>query len=333
MINFGIIGMGIRGNLFARFISQNPYAELAAFSELDNDKRRDANKRWKVKSYKNYEDMLRNEKLQAVIVATPDFAHKEPVIKALHHELNVLVEKPFAINTEDAEEMLYEAKRAGTKCMVAFENRWNPVIVSAKNEIDRGSLGKIVTVNGLLSNTVHVPLKRFNWSSKTTCGWYLLCHLLDLTYYLTGRRAVSVYAFGTKELLKRAGIDTYDYIHTIVKYDDSGDGVYETLWILPESSPNVYDFKYYIYGEKGFIKINPEYQMIDMATDVFVYPRSLTVDYGHKMIGFPGYMLDDFIDCVRLDQPVPSSFEDGLSNTKLLEAIHNSLRTGTEEKV
>lgn len=333
MVSFGIIGMGIRGNLFAKFISQNPYAELIAFSELDDDKRETASEKWKVKGYKNYHDMLNEEKFKAVIVTTPDFAHKDPVKEVLRKELNVLVEKPFATSSEDAEEMVFEAKRAGTKCMVAFENRWNPTIVSVKNEIDHDSLGKIITVNGLLSNTIHVPLKRFSWSSKTTCGWYLLCHLLDITYYLTAKRAVYVYSFGKKDFLKKAGVDTYDYIHTIVKYDDGSDGIYETLWVLPESLPNVYDFKYSVYGEKGFIKINPGHQMIDMVTDKVFYPRSLIVDYGNKTVGFPGYMLDDFIDCIRLDQPVPSSFEDGLNNTKLLEAIHTSLRTGNEEKV
>ena len=331
MINFGIIGMGIRGNLFARFISQNPYAQLVAFSELDNDKNKNAVKRWKVEGYRNYKDMLKKEKLHAVIVTTPDHTHKDPVVEALRRDLHILVEKPFATNTDDAEHMVHEAKRAGTQCMVAFENRWNPVAVSTKNEINNDALGRIITVNASLSNTVHVPLKRFPWSSGTTCGWYLLCHLLDLTYYLTGRKATSVYAFGTKEILKRAGVDTYDYIHTIVKYGDNSDGVYETLWILPESSPNVYDFQYSIYGEKGYIKMNPGHQMIDKATDTFSYPRSLIVDYGNKIIGFPGYMSDDFVDCVRLGQPVQASFEDGLNNTKLLDAIHLSLRTGNEE--
>ncbi|MCX6090267.1 MAG: Gfo/Idh/MocA family oxidoreductase [Candidatus Atribacteria bacterium] len=332
MIKVGIVGMGIRGSMFARFASQNPYVELATFSEPDEKRKKQAEQNWKVKGYSSYDEMYEKESFDAVIITTPDFMHRDPVIKALGKKLHVLVEKPFSQRVEEAEEMLVLSRKVRTKCMIAYENRWNPVVIQAKKQISNNELGPILTINGLQSNTVFVPLQMISWASQTTCGWFLLSHLLDMTYFLTGKEAVSVYAHGTKKLLKERGVDTYDYIHSLVKFDDGTDGMYESLWCLPESFPHVFDVKCSFYGEKGFITVDFGHQMIDMATTSYKYLDSLLVDYGKKLVGFPGYMFDDFIDCIRLDLPSGASFEDGYRNTRLLVALHRSLQSGLEEK-
>lgn len=333
MVKLGIIGMGIRGKMFTRFAQQNPGAQVVTFSEPDEKRKNQAEKDWKVKGYLSYDEMFQKEDFDAVIITTPDFLHRDPVVKALKKGLHVLVEKPFSQKVDEAEEMLTLSKKAGTKCMVAYENRWNPVVVQAKKQIINGELGQILTINGLQSNTVFVPLNMISWSSHTTCGWFLLSHLLDMTYFLTGKEAVSVYAHGTKKLLKEKGVDTYDYIHTMVKFSDGTDGIYESLWCLPESYPHVFDVKCSFYGEKGFITVDFGHQMIDMATSSFKYLDSLFVDYGKKLVGFPGLMFDDFIESILLDLPTGASFEDGYRNTRLLSALHRSLESGQQEKV
>lgn len=333
MIKFAIIGMGIRGNLFARFLAQNPYAELVAFSEINPQNFEKASKTWKVKAYYKFEDMLEEEKLDAVIITVPDFAHYEPVMKSLEKGLHVMVEKPFAQRVEEAEMMLKKSVEVGSKCLVAFENRWNPVVVQAKSQIEQGKIGNILTFNGLLSNQVFVSTKMLSWASRSTCGWFLLSHLLDLVYFLSGKLPEKVYATGSKRFLKRLGVDTYDYIHVVVRYEDGSDGIFESVWCLPNSFPNIFDFKLSIYGEKGFLHINPTHQMLSLAAENYCYPSSLVVDYGDKLIGFPGFMLDDFVDSIRLNKEPLASFRDGLLNTRLLDAVHRSLESGKEEKV
>lgn len=333
MIKFAIVGMGIRGNLFARLLTQNPYAELVAFSEINSQVSEKASRTWKVRAYSRFEDMLEKEDLDAVIITTPDFAHYEPVMRSLERGLHIMVEKPFTQSLEEAETMFKKSIEVGSKCLVAFENRWNPAVVQAKNQIERGEIGNILTFNGLLSNQVFVPTQMLSWASRSTCGWFLLSHLLDLVYFLSGKLPESVYATGSKRFLKSLGVDTYDYIHVVVKYKDGSDGIFESAWCLPNSFPNVFDFKLSIYGDKGFLHINPAHQMLDLAAGSYRYPSSLVVDYGHKLIGFPGFMLDDFIDSIRLDREPLASFKDGLLNTRLLDAVHRSLESGKEEVI
>jgi len=334
MIKFGIVGMGIRGNLFARLLAQNPDAELVAFSEPDPTKLETASKTYRAKAYKDYCEMLERETLDAVIITTPDFAHKDPVIKSLEKGLHVLVEKPLAQKVEEAEEMLEKDLSAGTKCMVAFENRWNPSVLKAKEEIDGGKIGHILALNGSLSDTLFVPLNMISWSARTTCGWFLLSHLLDLAYFLSGKRATSVYASGTKRFLKELGVDTYDYIHVIVKYEDGSSGLFESAWCLPKAFPNIYDFRFSVYGEKGLLRIDLSYQMVETVTEEkYLWPQSLSVECNAKLICYPGFMLEKFIEIIKHDEVPQPSFEDGLQNTRLLDAIHRSLVSSKEEKL
>jgi len=333
MIKVGIIGMGIRGNMFAQLLEQNPFSELTVFSETDKNKMVEAQKNWGVPGYESFREMLEEDTIDAVIITTPDFYHKEPVLESLKKNLHILLEKPFSQNIGEAEEMLALSQKVKTKCMVAFENRWNPVIIQAKNQIETNKVGNILSVNALQSNTTFVPLKMIPWADKTTCGWFLLSHLFDMSYYLTKKKALSVYAHGTKKYLKRLGVETYDYIHAIVHFEDGTDGLYESMWCLPETYPHVYDVKMSIYGENGYLNFDFGHQMIDLASDKYKYLDTLFVNQGKKLIGFPGFMLDAFIDNIRMDQPTEANFEDGYYNTKLLVALHRSLEKGNIEKV
>ena len=82
MIQIGIIGMGIRGKLFAQTISQNDYAEVAAVSDPNAATLQEVTETFGVKGYGRYQDMIDETRLDAVIVATPDFLHKAPVLYA-----------------------------------------------------------------------------------------------------------------------------------------------------------------------------------------------------------------------------------------------------------
>lgn len=80
MIRFGIIGMGIRGRLYAGTIGQNPDAKVAAFSEIRESIREELEKTYHARGYGDYREMIDSEELDAVIVATPDFLHRDAVV-------------------------------------------------------------------------------------------------------------------------------------------------------------------------------------------------------------------------------------------------------------
>ncbi|WP_010272749.1 Gfo/Idh/MocA family protein [Paenibacillus senegalensis] len=334
MIRFGIVGMGIRGSLYANTIEQNPYAEVTAISDVDPERLKQYGQQYKAKGYTQVDEMLREETLDAIIIATPDFLHKEPVLAAAAKGLHIMIEKPLATNVEEAEEMAEAVERAGTKCLIAFENRWNSPFVAAKEAIQRGELGSIVTMNARLNDTIYVPTKMLKWSKGSTPGWFLFPHATDIGCWFKGSKPVQVYAVGTKKKLVAMGIDTYDSIQAVVTFEDQTHATFTTSWILPESMPLIYDFKYEIIGEDGALYLDLSDQMVRQAGgSQYKHVHTLGTPINGTLTSAPSYMLNAFIDNIRLGTEPDAGVRDGLMNTKLVHAIHRSVETGSIVKL
>ena len=95
MIKFGIVGIGTRGSLFADTIMQNPYAELVAVSEINEESLAKAKDKYQATGYTDVEEMIQNEVLDALVISTPDFLHYKPVMLAAKKGIHIMVEKPF----------------------------------------------------------------------------------------------------------------------------------------------------------------------------------------------------------------------------------------------
>lgn len=329
MIKFGIIGMGIRGKLYANTIGQNPYAKVTSFCEVNEAAHQELQKMYQAKAYRDYREMIDKEELDAVIIATPDFLHKDAVIYAAEHKLPMMVEKPFSTSVEECAQMTEAVERNEVKCMVAFENRWSLPFIHTKNLIAAGELGDILNVYAKLNNTTFVPTKMLPWAGQTTPAWFLFPHLVDMASWLTGKEVAGVYATGVKRRLAEAGIDTYDSIQAILTYEDGSAGVFTTTWVLPETYPVVADQKMSIVGDKSSLDIDLCEQMLRMATqDNFNNPRVLGTPIHGKLNAPPCHMLNSFIDNLKDGTAPLANQRDGLRNTVIIQAIHESVSTG-----
>jgi predicted dehydrogenase len=333
MIKFGIVGMGIRGTLFADTIRQNPYAELIAVTDVSETNLQKAVNDYGVHGYADAADMIRREPLDAIVIATPDFLHKQPVLLAAERGIHMMVEKPFTTSVEEAEAMRDAVAKAGVKCMVALENRWNSPFVAVKQSVDSGEIGNIVTLNSRLNDTIYVPTRMLKWASRSSPGWFLLPHVADIACWLKGVRPTVAYAVGTKKKLAAIGLDTYDSIQAIVSFEDGTHAAFTTSWILPESMPLIYDFKYEIIGERGALYVDLADQMVRRAADDYRHLHTLGMPIDGRLTSAPSHMLNSFIDNIRLDTKPAATEEDGLLNTRVVDAIHRSIISGRPEPV
>jgi len=329
-IRVGIVGMGIRGRMFAATVAQNDYARLAAVSETAPRALEDAGASLNVPAYADYNEMIEREPMDVLIIATPDFAHKGPFLAAAAKGVHILVEKPFATSLDDALEMYGAVKANGIKCRVAFENRWNGVFVNMLERArDRDATGEILAINATLNDTIYVPTKMLSWAAKSTPAYFLLAHAADLACLAKGRPVKSVYATGVKKLLVSLGIDTYDSIMTHIVFDDGTHAGFENSWVAPETMPMIFQFEFRILGERQAYMVNFNDQILKAASPAryeHAFTGGQAVD--GRMLGSPSLMLHSFIDDVRLDRPVYSSEEDGLVNARILDAVSRSLESG-----
>ncbi len=325
MVRLGIVGMGIRGEIYANTIAQNENAKLIAISDMNIERLEKLANEYNVEGYVDYKDMLSKEDLDALIIATPDHLHKDIVIAATKENLHIMVEKPFATNVEDAKDMYLAIQNAGVKCLVAFENRWNPVFLNAYEFINKGEIGEIITINSRINNSIYVPTKMLKWSKNASPGWFLLPHSIDMACWLTNKTPESVFAVGTKKKLVEIGIPTYDSIQSIVRFDDETNAVFTTSWILPESLPNIVDYKFEIIGSEGTLYIDTHDQMLHQVGSVYKHIPTIGTSINGKLLAPPNHMLHGFIDNIRLESSVLSNEEDGLLNTRIIDSIHESI--------
>jgi predicted dehydrogenase len=106
-IRIGVIGLGIMGEQYARIYSAHPLAEVVAVCNRGQGRLDEIGDKYGVKKrYTDYEDLLNDKSVDAVCVATPDFAHYRPVRAALESGKHILCEKPFTTELAEADELL-----------------------------------------------------------------------------------------------------------------------------------------------------------------------------------------------------------------------------------
>jgi predicted dehydrogenase len=185
-------------------------------------------------------------------------------------------------------------------------------------------------MNARLNDTVFVPTKMLPWvSGNSSPGWFLQSHFADMASWLSGKTVSRVYAVGSKKLLPELGCDTYDTIQTVLTYDDGTNSTITTSWILPEGLPTVFDGKFEIIGSRGASYVDLVSPVTSkVSPDRYNVTVTLTSQVHGKVFGAPCYMLNSFIDNVRLDTEPLVDLYDGIINTRVISAVHESLETG-----
>lgn len=323
---FLIVGAGTMGGGHARMIAQGRVAgaELAGIVDLNGDLAARISTATGTPAFTALDEAIRTTSPDCAYVATPDAYHRGPVEALAAAGVAILVEKPLATTNDDGSAMVEAVTRAGVYAEVNFSNRWNPPFTEAKRSIDSGELGEVRSFNVRLNNPISSPRDRLAWSGGTTPAWFLMSHCLDLAHWLGGREAVSVYASGAKGVLSASGVDTYDWIHATVRYDNGGDGVFESAWILPESWPGQIEFNFRILGTEGAIDVDTTRQSIAVSSVRHSFPP--TLNWAQQRFAA-------FVRAMDGQGKTRVSFEDGLEATRILVAVHRSLETGQVERV
>ncbi len=328
-VKMGVVGLGNMGMEFCAMIDRNYRSELKAVCESVPERLEESAGRFGVDGYADYAEMIEKADLDAIYIALPDFAHREVTELAARAGLHILLEKPLATDTTDGEAMLDTVNDADVMAMVCFANRWNPPFVAAKRAIDAGEVGRIISCNIRLNDRIFVPTKMLSWAAESDSSWFLLSHALDIASWLNGREVKRIYATGVKKLLVGMGIDTYDSIQAAVIYDDDSQGIFEANWVLPEGAPRMYDFKLEMIGEKAAVQINTTDQMVRFITpEKYEYGDGLASEIAGQFLNPSAYMLESFLQTVQGETEPTATFEEGLENVRVLEALHRSLDTG-----
>lgn len=198
-INFGIIGLGNQGKIHLRNCMRLKKARVKSVAEISK-KNLEFARRFGVKDiYTNYEDMLKDEQINAVIISLPNFLHLEASVKAAEAGKHILIEKPMGRNVEESREILSAIRRNGVKLMVGYGLRFNPIVKRIREKIMDGFFGEVQIVESTYvsggpftpkSNRAGpVPVPSWWFDKKLAGGGSLLdlgSHMIDMLLWFFG---------------------------------------------------------------------------------------------------------------------------------------------------
>jgi len=330
-IGFGVIGAGIWGNSHAWIYSTEPDTELIAVCDLVEEKARQLAEKYHARRwYTDHEKMLKDQEIQAVGIATPDFAHREPFIAACQAGKDILLEKPLATNEEDLKAMRVAYQNARVRVMVDFHARWNPPLVVAKNNIDQGAIGDIISMYYRLNDTIYVPTQMLSWADKSSILWFLGSHTVDTLRFLSGQEVKRVYSVSRSEVLVKLGVNAPDIYQSVLELKNGIIATIENNWIIPNSHPNWNDIKLNILGSRGMFNMDlTNNQAIERyLPDKSDHPDILVMPtiYGRPM-GFAHESIRDFVRRLRTGEDFIVDFEDGYRVSKVILSIMESAET------
>lgn len=140
-VRYALIGHGKVAQIHAQAIKEAKGSTLVAVWGRDAKKAAAFGAQWGILPFTDLSQMVREAKIDAVIVTTPHPLHKEHTIAALEAGAHVLVEKPMALTVSDCDEMIACAQRMGRKLATVSQRRWLPASGRIKDAIEAGKLG------------------------------------------------------------------------------------------------------------------------------------------------------------------------------------------------
>jgi UDP-N-acetylglucosamine 3-dehydrogenase len=324
MINVAVIGVGNMGRNHARVYMEIDDANLVSVSDTSKKVLNEFSSKFDCPAYRDYREMLRKEKVDAVSIVAPTGLHKKIALDCLDAGKHLLIEKPIADTFENALTVIDSARKKNLILMVGHIERFNPAISRLKELMLRKKLGDITSIVAKRVGIFPPQIKDANVIID------LAVHDIDVFNYLLGMRPVKVFA--------RAG-DAFksgreDHAIITLSYGQAT-CVVQVNWITPVKVRELS-----VTGTKGYAEINYITQELrvfesnyertyDTFGDFVVKfgnPKEINIDVEKRE---PLRMeLEHFIQCVREGKEPIVTGEDALTALLVSEKAIESFTKG-----
>ena len=341
-INISVVGTGLMGLQHIKGITKSNRANLHSIVDISNNAFL-LSKKYKVKLYSNTKELLKYDKPDAVIVATPNQLHEKHTKDFLKNKIPVLLEKPISDKISSAKRIINISKKYKTPLLIGYHRRHNSIVSKAKKIITSGKLGKIVSANVLCWLYKHKDYYKEKWRIKKGGGplGINLVHDIDMICYLLGSIKY-VQAFTSNNIRKyevedtasvsfifnSGALCTLNISDTIV-----GPWSYELTAGENPAYPITNQSAYFIGGTKGSIQfpnLKNWYYKKERSwwNKIFVNEDKLRKD-DDTLIN----QINHFADVVLKKTKPKVNGNDGLVSLKIFDAIKRSSISGRKVKI
>jgi predicted dehydrogenase len=300
-LGVAVVGAGRIGSLRARLAAEHPAVTFIAIADADPARARDLAQKVGAQFHSgdNLAAISRPE-VSAVIVASSEGEHAQPVMQALERGKAVLVEKPIALTLAEADRVVAETAKRKSDLRVGYSRRYKDRYLIAKEQVVQGRVGRIVGASARVFNSRSQALAMLKRNPGATPVVDALTYYVDLVnWLLEGTSVTEVFARGQRGVLKQAGHDTDDVSWAILSYADGTVASLGVSYALPEKYPALgHAARVEVLGTEGVMILDDDH------TDQLMYsekgvPHVYLPDHSVNMVflqsGTPGdWALGDF---------------------------------------
>ncbi|NWF93024.1 MAG: Gfo/Idh/MocA family oxidoreductase [Syntrophaceae bacterium] len=361
----GIIGCGLIGNKRAKVIKDDRSSSLSCCSDPVLSNAESLIKQFgdrQTKLYQDWRAMLDREKLDLVVVATPNKYLKEITLEAAHRKIHILCEKPLGRNLVDSIEMVDAAARNKVFLKTGFNHRYHPAIRKAYTMVKEGAIGEIYYAKCTYGHGGRPGYEKEWRASKEMCGGGELLdqgvHVVDLFRWVMGDFEE---AFGTISIYYW-NMEVEDNVFALFK---TAEGKTASMHTSLTQWKNRFTFE--VYGEAGYLiveglggsygtetlkigkrrRVKTERVIDEGITDIerpSAIGHEQNVQYwggapDEEVIEFPGPDISweeewkEFTAAIREGREPLGSGRDGLEANRMIEAAYRSARENRPIKI
>ncbi len=288
-----------------------------------------------VKAFSDYKKMIKDIDIDAVAIATESGYHAEIAIYCMKKGKHVIVEKPMALSTKDAEEMIKVSKDNNVKICVSHQNRFNAPIRKLRKVLEEGKFGKLINGTARILWTRNEGYYsqapwRGTWDQDGGTLMNQCIHNIDLLQWMMGGEIESMYAECDTFL---RNIEGEDFGAIIIRFKNGAIGMIEgSACVYPKNLEETLS----IFGEKGTVSIGGlavnkietwkfEGEEMEVGEDKSEDPDSVYGN-GHTLL------FKDFIEAVREDREPLVNGEEGKKAMEIVLGAYKSRLLGEKIK-
>ncbi len=329
MLDVAVIGLGWWGRIIVGLLANSDKIRVVRVADVSPQGEAFAAER-KLPFSSAYEQVLRDPKVQAVVLCTPHTQHTDQIVAAAQAGKHVFCEKPLSMTRADVLRAVAAVEKAGVALAVGHEKRFEPPILEVMRLLKSGALGTPLQVEANFSQDKFLALSADNWrlSGKEAPAGPMTAtgiHLLDLAIGVFGE-ADTVHA-SVKQL--GSPLTNGDTLAALVTFKRGGHALISAILATPFAG------RFAVYGSQGWAEVrdktHPE------ASEGWTLTTCLRGQKASSVELPPGpavlHNLEAFADAAEGRAPYPVPREQMIANVSALEAIFRSAKTGAIEKV
>ena len=340
-VRLGVVGAGLVGQRHIEVIAACPTLELAGIVEPGEAGAPIAEQAG-CRLYRSLESLLDDGHCDGVIIATPNPLHVEQALMCVDANTPILVEKPIAVSSSEAEALVSKADKAGVPILVGHHRRHNPLIRRAKEIITQGGIGDVRAVQGTC--WFYKPDHYFEaapWRKERGAGPISvnLVHDVDLFRHLVGE-VVSVHAQASASV---RGFANEDVAAAVLQFDNGAVGTISVSdsiaapWSWEHTSreypiyPSTPENCYLIGGSDGSLSV-PDLRLWrhENGPQDWWKPISAISQICERSDPLVNQLLH-FAQVIHGHEPPLVSGSEGLKTLRVIEAIQSSAASGSTE--